>query len=823
MSKTTNKKNKKTVQTPKKFVLLFWLIVLGPFIGLGALLLIASGSNLPNTEALANPKTNLATEVYTSDNEVIGRYYRENRSDIKFENLPPHLVEALVATEDSRYWDHSGVDFIGLTRAVAYMGKRGGGSTITQQLAKLLFTDEYEQVSFIERALLQKPKEWIIAARLERQYTKEEIIALYLNRYDFLNQAVGIKSAAYIYFDKPVDSLSVSESAMLVGMLKNSSLYNPLRRQERVEKRREVVMSQMVKYGYLEEAVYDSLRTTPLGLSFQRVSHDEGIAPYFRETLRQELKKILNEEDENGNLIRTKNDGSKYDLYGDGLKVYTTIDSRMQRYAENAVKEHIQGELQKDFDKDLSKRRKKKFPFSNDIKDSEVKRIMNFSKKQSDRYKMLTGKLCPDCKRPAFYITSKSIDGVDHWHCDEGKGGCSHTWKKPTEEEIDKIFETPVPTKVYTFNGLKDTVMSPMDSIRYHKTFLHAGLLSVDPRSGHVKAWVGGVDFKQFQYDNVYQSRRQVGSTFKPFVYASALRLGMHPCEELPNQKICVDMPEGQPAWCPDNSDFEYGQMVTLKYALSNSMNTITAKLIKDYGTDIVRTTAKDMGIQTEIPNFPSIALGVAELSLYEMVAANSTFANKGVYIEPIFIQRIEDKNGNVIYEPDLNIRQGLDEVTAYQTIQMMKGVVDGAFNREEGKTSGTGVRLRMDLKSRKYDGVKAPTAAKTGTTQNNTDGWFMALTPELVTGVWVGAADPAVRFSTTSKGQGANTALPIYGYYIKDVYSDNGLALSQEDFEAPEGYDPEAFNCRDYSQKNSFNFDDGSDESLDTDALFDE
>ncbi|MEO0403555.1 MAG: penicillin-binding transpeptidase domain-containing protein, partial [Bacteroidota bacterium] len=370
---------------------------------------------------------------------------------------------------------------------------------------------------------------------------------------------------------------------------------------------------------------------------------------------------------------------------------------------------------------------------------------------------------------------------------------------------------------------LKDTVMSPMDSIRYHKTFLHAGLLSVDPRSGHVKAWVGGVDFKQFQYDNVYQSRRQVGSTFKPFVYASALRLGMHPCEELPNQKICIDMPEGQPAWCPDNSDFKYGQMVSLKYALANSMNTITAKLIKDYGTDVVRTTAKDMGIQTEIPNFPSIALGVAELSLYEMVAANSTFANKGVYIEPIFIQRIEDKNGNVIYEPDLNIRQGLDEVTAYQTIQMMKGVVDGAYNKEEGKTSGTGVRLRMDLKSRKYDGIKAPTAAKTGTTQNNTDGWFMALTPELVTGVWVGAADPAVRFSTTSKGQGANTALPIYGYYIKDVYANDDLGISKEDFEAPEGYDEDSFNCSEYGEKNSAIFDDGLEDVLDSESLFDD
>lgn len=820
MAKKTSKK-KQPVKSPRWFLLIFWLVVLGPFLGLAGLIAIASGSDLPNTEALANPKTNLATEVYTSDNEVIGRYYRENRSDIKYENLPPHLVNALVSTEDSRYWDHSGVDFIGLGRAIAYMGKRGGGSTITQQLAKLLFTEEYEKVGFLERAVLQKPKEWIIATRLERQYTKEEIIALYLNRYDFLNQAVGIKSAAYIYFDKPVDSLNVQESAMLVGMLKNSSLYNPMRREELVSKRREVVMSQMVKYGYLEPNDYDSLRVEPLGINFQRVSHDEGIAPYFRETLRQELKRILQTKDEDGNLIRTKTDGSAYDLYGDGLKVFTTIDSRMQEYAEKAVRRHLAEELQHDFAKDLKRRKKSKYPFANDIRDKDIARIMSFAKKQSERYKMLTGQLCPDCKRPAFYINEKTIDGESFWHCNEEKGGCSHTWKKPTEKEVDETFETPTKTKIYSYKGMIDTVMSPMDSIRYHKAFLHAAMMSVDPRSGQVKAWVGGVDFKQFQYDNVYQSKRQVGSTFKPFVYASALRLGMHPCQELPNQKICIDMPEGQPAWCPDNSDFNYGEMVTLKYALSNSMNTITAKLIKDYGTDVVRTTAEDMGVKTDIPNVPSIALGVAELSLYEMVAANATFANKGVYIEPTFIQRIEDKNGNVIYEPDMNIRQGLDEVTAYQTIQMMKGVVDGAYNKEKGETSGTGVRLRMDLKSREYDGIKVPMAGKTGTTQNNTDGWFMALTPELVTGVWVGAADPAVRFSITSKGQGANTALPIYGYYMKDILKDGSIGLSTEDFDAPEGYDSDAFDCSVFGENNSAIFDQEAEEIPSDEDLF--
>lgn len=817
-------KKKKNPTSNRKFVVIFWLLVLAPFIGLGALLLIASSSNLPNTEALANPKTNLATEVYTADSKVIGRYYRENRSDIKYENLPPHLVEALVATEDARYWDHSGVDFMGLLRAAVYMGKRGGGSTISQQLAKLLFTEEYENTTFMERALLQKPKEWIISTRLEKQYTKEEIIALYLNRYDFLNQAVGIKSAAHIYFNKPVDSLSVEESAMLVGMLKNSSLYNPLRREELVSKRREVVLSQMVNYGFLDQESYDSLRMMPLNLNFQRISHDEGMAPYFREVLRMEMKKILSEENPDGSLVRAKKDGTAYDLYGDGLKVYTTLDSRLQEHAEWAVEQHLKEDLQEDFFKDLRRRRESNYPFYNGIREKDRDRIMQIAVNQSERYKKLTGTLCPDCKRPAFYIVKKDIDGIPHFYCDESKGGCSHTWVAPTDAQITEVFNTPTEMQVFSHQGSLDTVLSPLDSIKYTKSILHAGLLSVDPRTGYVKAWVGGINYKYFQYDNVYQSRRQVGSTFKPFVYASAMRMGMHPCTELPNQKICIDMPEGQPPWCPDNSDFKYGEIVTLKYALANSMNTITAKLIKDMGTDVVVTTAHDMGIKSEVPSVPSIALGVAELSLFEMVGANASFVNKGVYIEPIFITRIEDKNGNTIYEPELNIRQGLDETTAYMTLQMMKGVVDGAYNKEKDKTSGTGVRLRMDLKSRKYDNIKVPMAGKTGTTQNNTDGWFMGLTPDLVTGVWVGAQDPAVRFSRTADGQGANTALPIYGYYMNKVYDDPAIAISKGNFEAPEGFEKDDLDCRIYNGGSDIlNFESDAEETLEDQDLFEE
>lgn len=799
-----------------------WLLTIIPLVAVASLFVIASLGDLPDTEALANPKTNLATEVYTQDKKVIGKYYKENRSDVRYSNLPPHLVEALVSTEDERFYSHSGIDFMGTLRAVAYLGKKGGGSTITQQLAKMLFTEEYTR-SFWHRAFLQKPREWIIAVRLEKQYTKEEIITLYLNRYDFLNQAVGVKSAAQIYFNKPVDSLNVEESAMLVGMLKNSSLYNPLRRKELVTKRREVVLGQMVKNNKLTVEEYDSLRLEPLGLDYRSVSHVEGMAPYFREVLRQEVKNILNEEDENGELVRKKPDGTKFDLYSDGLKVYTTIDSRMQEYAENAVRTHLSKELQPDFDRDLKRRKDANYPFYNGINSTDRDRILTFAMKQSDRYKMLVGALCPDCRRPAAYIDEETTEtGEDIFHCNEDKGGCSHTWHVTPKDSIPTIFDTPTEMKVFSYKGDIDTVMSPMDSIRYHKAFLHAGMMSVDPSTGFVKAWVGGIDYKHFQYDNVYQSRRQVGSTFKPFVYATAIRFGMHPCEELPNQKICIDMPDDQPQWCPDNSDFEYGNMVTLEHALANSINTITAYLIKNYGTQPVIKLARDLGIKSDIPQVPSIALGVAELSLYEMVAANAALVNKGVYIEPIFITRIEDKNGNPIYEAVPETREAIDERTAYITVEMMKGVVDGAYNREKGKSTGTGMRLRMDLDSRDYDGIKYPTAGKTGTTQSNTDGWFMGLTPDLVTGVWVGAADPAVRFSRTSLGQGANSALPIYGYFMHDVYDDKKLDISKEDFEKPDFELDVNLNCREYVENpNSLKFDDTDSGESDED-LFD-
>lgn len=774
-----------------------WLFGLAPLLGIAALVTLASLRDLPRTETLANPKTELATRVYSSDGRVIGRYYSENRADARYDELPKGLVDALISTEDARFESHSGIDFIGLARAIAYLGQRGGGSTVTQQLAKQLFTDQYDRTSWLERAFLQKPKEWIIAARLERFYTKGEIIALYLNRYDFLNQAVGIKSAANIYFDKKVEELSLHESAMLVGMLKNSSLYNPLRRPESVQNRRNVVFSQMARYELLSEAQLDSLKALPLGLNYQRVSHDTGPAPYFREILRGELKRLLNKKDASGDWMIHQADGSAYDLYRDGIQVHTTIDSRLQKSAEEAVHEHLGGELQAALNRDLQSRSSSEWPFYEGIERADRERIINSAIKRSKRNLRYVGKECPECERPGFYIKKSTNDAGDTWTCDAEKGGCSHIWHRPNKKEVKRLFREPVPMKVFTHRGPRDTVLSPLDSILYHKSLLHAGLMSIEPQTGHIKAWVGGIDYRFFKYDNVSQSRRQVGSIFKPFLYATALRHGMSRCSELPNQRICVEMPGDQEDWCPDNSDFEYGEVVNLEYALANSMNTISAKLIKEFGPERVIQLAQALGIESPIPAVPSIALGSAQLTLKEITVANASLVNGGVHIAPNIISRIEDKYGNVIWTPEPEMRQGLDSRTAYTIVDMMKGVVDGAYNQETNQRKGTGIRLRMDLERRKYDGIKVPMAGKTGTTQNHTDGWFMGMTPELVTGVWVGAQDPTVRFSTITKGQGANTALPIYGYYMKAAYANKSIGLSTADFNRPEGMGLDSLDCK--------------------------
>lgn len=822
MAKKSAKSSKK--KAPPSFTrqkVWTWLIGLGPLLGLAGLTVLASFGELPDTDTLANPKTDLATRVFTTDGKLIGRYYSENRADARYGELPSNLVDALISTEDARFAGHSGIDFIGLARAIAYMGKRGGGSTLTQQLAKQLFTEQYDRTSALERAFLQKPKEWIIAARLERFYTKDEIVALYLNRYDFLNQAVGVKSAANIYFDKDVSELEMHESAMLVGMLKNSSLFNPLRRPELVLNRRNVVLGQMQRYGRINEVEADSLRALPLGLSYQKVSHDEGLAPYFREALRAELKELFGAKDAQGDWVLAKADGAPYDLYRDGIQVHTTIDSRLQVAAETAVQRHLAEELQATLNRDLRSRSKSEWPFYEGIERSDRDLIINQAKKQSERYRIYAGKFCPECERPGFYIDKDdNAEGGPIWHCDEEKGGCSHTWHRPSTKEIDAKFKEPVEMRVFTHSGPRDTVLTPLDSILYHKSLLHAGLMSIEPQTGHVKAWVGGMDYRYFKYDNVSQSKRQVGSIFKPFVYATALRYGMERCTELPNQRICVEMPGDQPDWCPDNSDFEYGEVVTLEYALANSMNTISAKLIKKFGPERVIQLARALGIESEIPAVPSIALGASQLTLKEITSANAALVNGGVYVKPTIITRIEDKYGNVIWTPEPVLRQGLDKRTAYTVVDMMKGVVDGAYNPKTGERKGTGIRLRMDIERRKYDNIKVPMAGKTGTTQGHSDGWFMGMTPDLVTGVWVGAQDPAVRFSTIANGQGANTALPIYGFYMNAAYADEGLGLSQADFVRPEGMGLDSLDCRQLMELNQATFG-GSGAGFDDDDLF--
>ena len=808
----------KTANNRKGLLKLWWLIVLGPVVGMLFMLVLAANSRLPDISQLENPRSDLATAILFSDGSLMGQYYRENRIPVKYEHISPHVVNALIATEDERFREHSGIDLRGSMRAAVFLGKRGGASTITQQLAKMQFTEK--PANNVIARTWQKLKEWVISAQLERLYTKEEIIALYLNRFDWINQAVGINSAAHVYFNTPPDSLRIEQAAMLVGMLKNPALFNPARptRVDTVMHRRMVVLDQMRKNGSITDQAYDSLKALPLGLRFQRVDHTEGPAPYFREVLRGQLQELLNRRDpKTGELLigKLNDEGEKvpYDIYTDGLRIYTTLDKRMQQSAEWAVREHLSTELQPEFEKDLGK--KKNRPFAWNVNQDEIDGIMDAAMKRSSRYKNLTGKRCPTCERPAQYIEQAKKDGVSYWHCMPDKGGCDTWWPVVAEKDIPAIFEKPVKMRVFSWRGEIDTVMSPIDSIRYYKGFLQSGLLSMNPHTGFVKAWVGGVDYKNFQYDHVAQAKRQVGSTFKPFVYATAIREGLQPCLELPNQKTCFDMPAGQPEWCPKNSDEVYGGMVSMQYALANSINTITAWLMKQYSPEAVTVLAKNMGVKSELVPVPSLCLGVCDLTLEEITAAFASFANQGVYIEPIAFTRIEDKNGNAIFDVVPKTEEALDERTAYIMLDMLKHVVDGAWNREKGKTVGTGMRLRMTWGKRgKYGGIKYPTAGKTGTTQNNSDGWFIGITPDLVTGVWTGAEDRSVHFNSTDLGQGANMALPIYGYYMNKVYEDPTIDISKGDFPKPQGDLGVELDCRNGAKDGGVDFNEQGEES---------
>ena len=716
---------------------------------------------MPPIEDLQNPINRFATQIYTADGKVIGtwNFNRENRICIPYSKISPHLVQALVATEDERFYDHSGIDFIALGRAVIKRGifgqkNAGGGSTITQQLAKQLYS---ETASSTTQRLLQKPIEWVIAVKLERNYTKEEIIALYLNYFDFLHNAVGIKTAANTYFNKEPADLTITESATLIGLCKNPSYFNPVRYPDRSRDRRNVVLAQMRKAGYLSETDYEHCCAEPLTLNFHRTDHKDGTAPYLREYLRIYMSAKRPERGDyptwnkrqyvldsiawdtdplygwcNKNF---KKDGQPYNLNTDGLKVYTAIDSRMQQYAEEAVYAHVARFLQREFFKE--NQNKPNAPFSEALSTKEVNQIIGRAVSQSERYRNLRA------------------------------AGAS-------EEEIKRSFHTPTDMTVFTYHGDIDTVMTPIDSIRYVKSFLRAGFMSMDAKTGQVKAYVGGLDYSHFMYDMVMNGRRQIGSTIKPFLYALAMENGFSPCDQAPNVQRTY-MVAGQP-WTPRNANRNrYGQMVTLKWGLAQSNNWISAYLMSKLNPQQFVSLLHDFGINNpDIYPSMSLCLGPCEVSVAEMVSAYSTFANNGIRTAPLLVTRIEDNEGNVITQFQPRMNEVISSESAYKMIEMLRGVVDG----------GTAGRLRY-----KYD-IPGEIAGKTGTTNRNSDAWFVGFTPQLVSGCWVGGEDRDVHFDTMRMGQGATMALPIWAYFMKKVYADHSLPYTPDaTFNVPEGF----------------------------------
>lgn len=722
------------------FIKWFWGLTLGGILSICLVFLFASWGlfgKLPTFEQLENPQNDLATEIISSDGKTLGKYYLEaNRTPIKYKDLPDNLVKALVATEDERFYEHSGIDFRGLARAVAKLGKGGGASTITQQLAKNLFTKKPSS-NKIER-IIQKVKEWVIAVQLERQYTKKEIIVMYLNKQGFLFKATGIRSAARIYFGKEPKDLDLQESAILVAMLKNPRQFNPHRKVSRKKSlaRRNVVFAQMYKNGFITEQEKDSLQKLPLKINFTPEGHSDGLATYFREHLKKFMK--------NWAKKNPKADGELYDIYKDGLKIYVTIDSRMQKYAEEAMQEHMSN-LQKYFFEEH--KRNKNAPFY-DIDRNDIKKIINRAKKNSDRYKRMKA---------------------------AGK----------SDKEIEKAFNTKTEMSVFSWKGDRDTVMTPYDSIRYYKYFLRSGLVSIEPQTGHIKAWVGGINNKHFKYEAVEQQKRQVGSTFKPFVYATAInQLKRSPCDKLPNTPYTIPKEKYgmDDDWTPKNAGNKYGGELTLQKALANSVNVITARLIDEVSPINVARLAKSAGISTEFQANPSIALGAIDLTLLEMTSAYSTFANKGMRVTPMFISQIEDKNGTVLETFVPKTKEVLSEESAYVALNLMEGVTK----------FGSGARLRTTYNRPKYITgypykFNNDIAGKTGTTQNQSDGWFMGTVPNLTTGVWTGGEDRSIHFIGLDKGGGATMSLPTWAIFMRKCYEDKSLNISKKDFEEPE------------------------------------
>ena len=741
-----SKKVKKQKSLYNKYISILWglflLSIIGVFTLFGGAALGFYGP-MPDLQQLENPRTNLASQIISSDGEILGKYYfDENRTPIAFNEIPTNMVEALIATEDERFYDHSGIDWLGTLRAFAFLGRRGGASTISQQLARQIFVGVRSR-SLI-KTILQKAQEYVIAVQLEQRYTKKEILSMYLNKYDFGYQADGIRSAAKIFFNKSPKELNIEESATLVGMLKNSSYFNPIRRPERVKARRNIVFQQLLRNQLITKKDKDSLDQLPLLINFTPESHREGLATYFRAYLKEFMDIWIDK--------NIKPDGTKHNLYRDGLRIFTTIDSRMQQYAENAVSGHMEN-LQEEFFAQNTEVLNPTAPFL-ELREGEIDTLLERTAYRTERWRKM------------------KLSGFE-------------------KDEILASFKKEVPMRVFSWKGEIDTIMTPMDSIRYYKYFLRASMMSMEPQTGHVKAWVGGYNYKHFQYDQVKQGRRQIGSTFKPFLYATAIdQLKLSPCDSLPDALFCIEpMKHGNiDAWCPKNSGNKYGKTRTLKNALANSVNTVSARLMDLVGPRPVINLARKMGITSYLPPVPSIALGTPDISLFEMVGAYSTFVNKGIYVKPVMISRIEDKNGRAIYEVVPETQDVLSEEAAYVTVNLMQGVTK----------AGSGARLRhagLEKTNYIYEKVvtgypyifENPIAGKTGTTQNQSDGWFMGMVPNLATGVWVGGEDRAIHFENIGYGQGATMALPIWANYMRSLYENPVFEISQEDFLPPE------------------------------------
>jgi penicillin-binding protein 1A len=753
----------------KKYLKILWsLFGAGVVMVIILFTLIVNGNLgfMPSLTELENIETSLASEVYSCDSVVIRKFfYKENRTYVPYEQISPNVIKALIATEDKRFYSHSGIDIRGLLRVakgvIVSDESSGGGSTISQQLAKMLFPRE--DMGHKITLAFRKFREWVIAVKLERNFTKEEILTMYLNKFDFLNLAVGIKSAAQIYFGTTPDQLTIEQAAMLIGMAKNPSLFNPVRRPELVRQRRNVVLDQMRKYGAISKATYASLKTKPLNLNYHKEDFKSSPGIYFTEYLRTTLMaqrpdrkkygawQTQQFQDDSTEWVANplygwcnkhpKPDGKPYNIHSDGLKIYSTIDMRMQKYAEYAIRQHLSVEIQPVFNQRIKILRNR--PFPNSMSDEEANNLLNFAVKQSERYRQM-----------------KST-GIK-------------------SEEILASFKKPVEMSVFSWKkGEVDTTMTPLDSVRYSLGFLRSAMMTMEPKTGHVKAWVGGPNYKYFMYDMVKLGKRQVGSTVKPFLYTLAMQNGYSPCTMVPNAEQTFYLLDGT-SWTAKNSgttDFD-GQMVTLKWGLANSVNQVSGWVMKQFNPETMANMMRNLGITSHIDAVPSMFLGTSDVSIYEMVGAYGTFANHGVYTKPILVTRIEDKNGNVLARFSPDHHDAIDPKTAYLMLNLMEGVVN----------EGTSQRLRRE--GLIYGNLTADIAGKTGTTQNQSDGWFMGITPELVTGVWTGGDLRAIHFEGLTMGQGANMALPVYGYFMNKLYRDRTLGYSQDTrFEVPEGF----------------------------------